>query len=803
MNNSVSEHNWEDIRSSRSKGGYPWTHLYKEPLEVELDPEPFTMEGLRKAKSSSTVGKSDIEIYDVTDFELDLSLATDERNDTSQIVSEADDHSINKNTGSVTIEECQIGESSQTKPKNVMDSAESWDNISQYLDKDDRGPLESIDKETSTTDEKTDIKDNERKRKLSAESSYSRLSQTKSALMKKINDTTNKIKIPKFTITASKIKKTISKKAKGSPTEIKKETTKRNSKDHTNQKDVKPVYVHIPLNPPAGKEDESSHLESGGDSRKREETQNGEETKPEIFKKVGKTKRFGGFKNLVKQVQESKLEELSEKDILQPVEKENTTTKEDISEEPPKKISEDSNNPEQQKKEMMEEDISKTEFSIKTKPPSFTLGADEDTSEVEDNDQAMIKPDTTAANEGKQDIFEHLFQLSASKIDKEDELTPEEHIRSKSVEPERKRKYSLESSYSRKSLSKLSLMKKLKETTEKIRNKFSRANSKQQVTKIENEGIEKEEKSEKLRKRLEHSKPNAPVYIHIPLKPPEGETDEFSHLEKDVKQQSVDSELSSTPESTTKSGVQFIFLTAPSDDEILDYNSSDVPETPSSENKLFFPNKVIELKQLAKQAVDVVASPAQKVKLDSVQEESNSEKMEDEEKQAALFVNEKETTSAQEETNTKEFDNVKKDEPNEAPDSTKKKDKEKVMIDVEDGLSETKFLKHIDENASKKDNNQETKNGETTSEIKSSIKIDSPKIKKKVSFKKRSKSSREDSYEDIQVPEADIKNGQPIAGPPIEAVQEKQHQFFEEENLPLQGPHVTFAEEKKEWSNIM
>lgn len=786
--------------------------MYKEPLEEDLDPEPFTMEGLAKAKSTSTVGKSDVEIFDVTDFEIDSAIEPDEKMDTKQVVTEADDHSIKKNIGTVIIEECESGEQGQQKPETVMDSAESLDNISQYLDKEERGPISktTTDKETSTPTDETETKENERKRKLSAESSYSKLSQTKSALMKKFNDTKNKIKIPKLTFNASKLRKSLPKKAKGSPTENKKETTKKLSKDQSKKKDVKPMYIHIPLKPPPGQTDEFSYLEFGGEPKKQDEDEKGQEPKErdepqaeEIFKKVGKPKRFGGFKSLVKQIQENKLEEISEKENGTTEETKTITLKKSPKCQP---IQDDQSN----QMETEKEDISKTEFSVKTKPPSFTIGSEENINEVEESKESVTAEEKTPESESsepKQDVFEHLFHASKSKKLKEiDESPPGKQARSKSAEPERKRKDSLESSYSRKSLSKLSLLKKLKGASEKIKSKFSRSSSKQQVHEDE---VEEPVKVKKTTKKMRLSKDKQPVYIHIPLKPPEGETDEFSHLSNNEQQQSMDSEISSTPDSISRSGVQFIMVTAPSDDEILDYNSSDVPETPSSENKVFFANKVTELKQLAKLAVDEVASPGQKSKLDSVEEESNGEKVEDDEAKEETFtkIDAKQnddhlTVIGAEKHNPEEEDDVGEREVTTIKDSSKEVTT-KMMVDVEDGLSETKFVKQNNESVTREEDIRDNID-EISSDLKSSFKgYESPVIKKKVSFKRRSKNSREDGYEVVQPPEPANKTIQPHERPKVVAVQEKQPLAVENEKLPRHEPHVTFAEEQKEWSDIM
>lgn len=78
-----------------------------------------------------------------------------------------------------------------------------------------------------------------------------------------------------------------------------------------------------------------------------------------------------------------------------------------------------------------------------------------------------------------------------------------------------------------------------------------------------------------------------PVYIHIPLKPPEGQSDEFSYLAETPeaapepvvtpKEERTDSLDSTSPLSPANGPVQFIFLTPPSDDEILDKDVSLLP----------------------------------------------------------------------------------------------------------------------------------------------------------------------------------------------------------------------------------
>lgn len=80
---------------------------------------------------------------------------------------------------------------------------------------------------------------------------------------------------------------------------------------------------------------------------------------------------------------------------------------------------------------------------------------------------------------------------------------------------------------------------------------------------------------------ISRSTPIEPVYIRIPLKPPEGETDEFSYLEgENANESSITTEIkaedrsdsldTTSPSEVNKKDIQFIFLTPPSDDELLD-----------------------------------------------------------------------------------------------------------------------------------------------------------------------------------------------------------------------------------------
>lgn len=225
-------------------------------------------------------------------------------------------------------------------------------------------------------------------------------------------------------------------------------------------------------------------------------------------------------------------------------------------------------------------------------------------------------------------IIEHVETPGPSKEEEEKMDVDREESRAKSEEPKRKRKLSIESSYSRISLSKLGVMKKLREAKEKIKLpkfSFSKSESKLDIPKKPKKDKSNEKEGKKkitLDSYLTPKKNDEPVYIHIPLKPPPGQTDEFSYLE--FEEQKPQSSSTSPSGNTTsndqekpteeksgdkneeqqKEGLQFIILTPPSDDETLDANATS-PGTPASESgkKFFNTTKLKDLKTLAKECV--------------------------------------------------------------------------------------------------------------------------------------------------------------------------------------------------------
>nr|XP_023014427.1 titin [Leptinotarsa decemlineata] len=922
----IKTYKWEDVKRSRSKGGYPWTYLYKEPFDEELDPEPYTMEGMRKSKSSSTMGKSDVEISEVMDTDTNPHAEEPhEKSDELQIITEPDEHSIKRSNSSLVIEECDGNDKDKQSPGIFfLESAESSDDISQYLDKEDRSPTgkrknQETPMEVTMAEEKEE-EPQTRKRKLSAESSYSRISQTKSAILKKIKDTKAKIKVPKISFPTSKLKKSPPKKKTNTPPETKKEIKKNNTPQNT-----KPLYIHIPLKPLPGEEDEFSHLELGSDQTKKHQPK-----KPGSFKDLVKNlKQLKDVKNdSIKEEMEtegatqtdistertSKGEEANEDEDTETVEDTNvgetkTENKKDAKVKKESKLDKNIKAQTITKKEIVvdeekgkktEEDTKvhvdskQTDFKMKTDPVGkeesvvdikvetniienkrrVQADGDSDTKILVKNEEVnfemkdearfyspehqshqqqglssfgevdpinfkrrkspedppnmeVMEPEEENDNvaqveEAKyNDMFDKLFAATTSKSDAETQS--ERKGRSKSAEPERKRKVSLESSYSRKSLSRLGVMKKLKDASDKIKNALTRSSSKKEVK-------PKEEKIVKKSKQLKPLTPVEPVYIHIPLKPPEGEKDEFSHVQAEEGLKTPDTD-STTTDSPVQSGVQFIFLTAPSDEEVLDYNSSDVPETPSSENKRFFGSRISELRELAKGAVDEIACP--KHKLESVSEEG-SDKFSVEEgnnRQESEVVTLPEDENARKEV--KDSARNVEIESNSDPigiilkekATSKDSEKEAIQVDEEDGLSEPKTMKkdnfseekleddkkplQVQNEANLPETTASTEKEETTGaqslELRSSLKGDgSPVMKKKVSFKRRSKVSKEGSYEDIQVISSDGDEGKELKFP-RGGLDNTQSMSVDEEKSYLDDKIVknsSLEEDYNKWSKI-
>lgn len=289
----------------------------------------------------------------------------------------------------------------------------------------------------------------------------------------------------------------------------------------------KPVYIHIPLKPPPGETDEFSYLEF-------EPRDDEAETVSKEVVKVVQMKLKD--QAVIKEVQpeedvEIKVEDQSAKEektvreeakleTNEEAKPEDKATKESslergrtVSKKPPEGDVEMEDQSAKQEKTVTEEAKSETEQEAKPgdketkdRSPTSTLergrrvskkpplkinpafkqllkdvrelgNRDEqapqqpepETIENELEGSAETKPNENQESPKKDDVFDKLFSASASSS----KPPLPKSARSKSAEPETKRRSSLESSYSRKSLSKLAIMKRLKEASDKIKNAFS------------------------------------------------------------------------------------------------------------------------------------------------------------------------------------------------------------------------------------------------------------------------------------------------------------------------------------------
>ncbi|KAL1518072.1 hypothetical protein ABEB36_001753 [Hypothenemus hampei] len=561
----IKTYRWEDVSRSRRRGGYPWTHLYKGPFTEKVDPEQFTMDAYRRAKSSSPMGRKDIsEKSSWADYsgKTTPTLLQELINDPQEYPTKA--------SGSVVIEDVTDDLDDDVQVKEFQtESAESSDNISQYLEKEERESPREQPKEVIAD------KEGVSKRKLSIESAHSRLSLTQGVL-KKLQEARKSIKIPKITFSTKKNTRKRPASPKNGEKEKVKKPAKKSSLDASRiQKVDKPVYIHIPLKPPPGETDEFSHLE---------------------------------FKSNDKIVAEDK------KEIL-----ESSSPSVKIVRRPPLKIKPEFKQLLKGLKEL--ENKENKDLSPDSSENEETIARHEESSKKENTDEEQESVEVEKVLESpKEDVFEKLFTEAITSKPPE----TARNVRSKSAEPESKRRSSLESSYSRKSTSKLGLVKKLKDASIKIKNAFSVDNLRRKPSKTSKEPVEAKLKSVVKQRQLEKPKVVEPVYIHIPLKPPPGETDEFSYLEnipsggaelEKPREERTDSLDSTSPKSD---GIQFIFLTPPSDDEILDKDEPDIPETPSSEELVPFSS----LKKLAQDVVDQVSPETRKSTLETVCEES-------------------------------------------------------------------------------------------------------------------------------------------------------------------------------------
>ncbi|KAK4877146.1 hypothetical protein RN001_009652 [Aquatica leii] len=727
----IKTYHWEDVRRSRKRGAYPWTHLTKPPYDEEADPEEYTMDAFRRSRSSSTVGKSDMQ--EITDIEEEFEFDSKIRESNPEL------------------EEKENIPAEQVEPKNL-----------------DRITINPNNKDRAKSEEPT------KKRKLSVDSSYSRISLPKLRLMEKLKNAKDKFKVPKLT-KRPRPHELHSK-------EIKKEkpatSTTRKDKAQAPLNNNSPVYIHIPLKPPPGETDEFSKYEFESPSHSpvgsktnineipekkrktslleiltqikqvhdqhvaRRSSQSTDEFKQTIPLKPDSTKDDEGVciqeittdQPLTKDEGQPIIEieesgSTSHTDLQHSTESDKLTIEEIINEEPKPKTPElltkdiDNSSVDDNISEYLDKD-DRYEVIPETKKPISEQAQSSTTKQESD-----FKPDPEKLRklEGALSKWKKQVPKTTSNLDLP--LKETQPIRARSEEPKRKRKSSIDSSYSRKSLSRLTFLKKLKQAREKIKlpkfpsfSKFDKKDS----TKTKEKKIAVPKPIE-VSKHLKPTQPDKPVYIHIPLKPPPGQTDEFSYLANEPVTEIVPEEDKSddksleeleTPEPDSENNVQLIILTPPSDDEILDG-----PDTPLESDQKFFESlKIEDLKTLAKNAVNTVYP--EHTKLETVEEDERSDTQESSEEDR-----------------------------NEEPPTTVQK--HQILVDEEDGLKLSDVaIAMINEELEKEYRQQ-------AMSLKSIIKSEtSPVLKKKVSFKRRSRHEGGDRiYEDVQLRKDESKTG--------------------------------------------
>ncbi|KAF5296568.1 hypothetical protein FQA39_LY12486 [Lamprigera yunnana] len=710
----IKTYRWEDVRRSRKTGAYPWTHLTKPPFDDEENPDEYSMDAFRRSHSASTLGKSETQ--------------------------EIDDDVESKETH----QQGDVEEKENTYKHPESDSGKK------ELIKISLRPLQNNDNQDRAKSEEP-----AKKRKLSIDSSYSRVSLPKLRIMERLKSAKGKLKLPTLTkrarpdlSTAKEVKK------QKAPAITPKETV-------ANEKSL---YIHIPLKPPPGETDEFSKYEFESPShsisgsltnisqipeKKRKTSLLGILTQIKIAHdqhvgrpsqpsdEVSRTTKAKVDSETGSCIQEVTTEEQTEEDTHPPTIEieENGSTSHTALEESGKSNKLTVEEVLEEKEESQTPDVENSSLDDNI---SQYLDKDEQyevISEVKSNTNELSQPSAiTLENEGKfKPDPENLRKLegalskwkkqvpAATKLElpNKDALP----VRAHSEEPKRKRRTSIDSSYSRKSLSKINFMKKLKQAKEKFKlahfpsfSKFDKKDAKKKNTKIETVVESK--------KKLKPAEPEKAVYIHIPLKPPPGQTDEFSHLvdeprdeEKKIKHKMKDKLETPEADTDTEDNVQLIILTPPSDDEVLDG-----PETPSETDKKFFENlKIDDLKTLAKNAVNTVYPEPRT--LETVKEDESGDSQENEDVKGE---NTEEPTVPQ---------------------------KHQILIDEEDGLKLSDVaIAMINEELEKEYNEQ-------AMGLKSIIKNEmSPVLKKKVAFKRKSCEDVERIYEDVQLSKAPNKN---------------------------------------------
>ncbi|XP_044757285.1 uncharacterized protein LOC123315586 isoform X2 [Coccinella septempunctata] len=672
----IKTYKWEDIRRARRRGGYPWTYLYKEKSEETRNPEVFRMDGLKKSKISSASSASDsLDIKEITEDDVKGL----EGIDSSYVVIESP---------------ILLGRRIEPQiedPHAIVESADSSDNISQYLEKEDIGLEQELEStETLTLPTPNTTKENQekhtkrakseepnRKKKLSMESNYSRVSLSKSNVIRRLKNAKEKVRLPKFvfkTRTESKIE-----------AEIAERPIEKPEHQCLSTETEKPLYIHIPLKPPEGEKDEFSHLEF-------------EEKPPNLpaVVQMKVTEENDNEKNGENSFDEAELTPIAEKlnginlGFSVPNDQEDDVSAIIF-------LDDEEGCIKREGFDIIAVDIDRNCQETKM---SQIVNTEVCRQVLENIEKVESQPDSY------KNIEDSSVNLggSSSQVSKTSKLSVLKK-RAKSAEPGKQRRGSIDSSYSRKSLSKIGLLKKLKQCH------FPLVKTKKSITDSRSEKIDIAFHEEVSRKEV-HNEELRPVYIHIPLKPPQEQTDQFSQLEFDAarppppkieKDDTTEYDMSAIDTPQSFEGPQFILLTPSSDDELLDI--PEIPDTPFSESGNIF--QLGELQQLEKKVVDEIQGP-----LESLIEEIDKEN----------------TLQATVDTSYENGSEEEKDPRNEV----------KLTIDEEDGLKSNPST-----NLDVKANFESNKKAEYF-----------PSSKKRVSFKRRksSQASRDYGYEEIESP---------------------------------------------------
>ncbi|KAF2902835.1 hypothetical protein ILUMI_03352 [Ignelater luminosus] len=762
----IQTYKWEDVRRAKKRGDYPWTHLTKPPFDEEVDPEEFTMDAYRRSVSPSSLGKSDTqdisEIEEVEMKEEPIESQDEEPQDNKENLDESNKETTQKPSSSKTVKSLPpIKTITESRSKSEEPKKKRKLSLETYTAKIN---LPKIDLKDKLKDAKSKIKVPKLPKIIKSDTSET---QTKKPKLTKPSETTPTgswmppppdkppvyIHIPLKPPPGETDEYSKYEFDSPGPSSHSGSLTQLQRIGSGRKMSLLGLLTEI-------KKVAEQHQKLASESRKSPELGDGteEERKPKIelvesFKTIKpELRRLHLAKGPLQRKESDRLviEEITDEDRKSAKSDTEASPKpksaEPIVDEPEDSSADDNVSQYLDKDDKCEIVSEKSEENVSQAGPSKKEEPEEevDSEKLRKLEATLSKwkkqapggpavspfklPGSSGASPFKSPAMS-AFKTPAAPTPEPAEET--ERPRAKSEEPKRKRKSSIESSYSRKSLSKLAFMKRLKEAKDKIKlpkfPSFSRGDKKEPKQSKSKEKKKEEVPDTKVKSKLDAKKSDEPLYIHIPLKLPPGQKDEFSHLAEEIEEKinkgeevkkETEEPESSVPTSpdVPPSGVQLIILTPPSDDEILD---GSIPPTPSETDQKFF-DRIDELKNLAKKAVDQVCPEPKK--LETVTEDEGSDEQ-----------SEPESSQEQLEEKGKEPEDVSQ--------------KQSILVDEEDGLKlSDAAIAMINEELAKELKEQEKeKEQEQEKELKSSL-------KKKVSFKRKSRAEDgERIYEDVQL----------------------------------------------------